>query len=250
MNTKLLVFDLDGTLLRSDSTLSERTHEALEQCRKKGIIIVIATARFLFKAQAYIDMIRPDYAILADGTLIFNGKELVDGCPLDLATTNQLIEALRGRENGADFVVCVGKDVWCSNREIVETRRFYMDMSEPIPYPAYKIASCFDTAEEAEALAKKYNCKLLSYRGESLYSFLNPRADKVSALEALGKRLGISLEEMVAFGDDKNDIEVLRKCGLGVAVGNAIPEVKQIAGLVVDTNDEDGVAKYIEEYLL
>ena len=62
--------------------------------------------------------------------------------------------------------------------------------------------------------------------------------------------MGITLEDVIAFGDDYNDIEMIKHCGLGIAMGNAIPQVKKVANAITVSNDADGVAKYIEEYIL
>nr|MBP3598099.1 HAD hydrolase family protein [Eubacterium sp.] len=67
---KAMILDLDGTLLHSDGSISAKTLDVLHECKDNGIIIVVATARFWFKAEKYVDMINPDYAILADGTQI------------------------------------------------------------------------------------------------------------------------------------------------------------------------------------
>ena len=73
---------------------------------------------------------------------------------------------------------------------------------------------------------------------------------KTTAIKALAETSGISLEDTVAFGDDLNDIEMLRLCGMGVAVANAIPEVREAAGEITLSNDEDGVAEWLAGHCL
>ena len=83
-----------------------------------------------------------------------------------------------------------------------------------------------------------------------IYLIMNKNATKLNALKTLCSNWGLGLKNAAAFGDDYNDIEMLKECGLGIAVGNAIKEVKEAADAVAQTNDNDGVAKYIENYLL
>ena len=89
-----------------------------------------------------------------------------------------------------------------------------------------------------------------SYRGENWYAFLPEGAGKVQAIRELAKILDISSDDIVAFGDDINDIEMLKMCGTGVAVTNAVPDVQAIADSVTLSNDEDGVAEWIIQNVL
>lgn len=104
--------------------------------------------------------------------------------------------------------------------------------------------------ETALEIANKNCCRLQSYRGENWYAFLPETAGKVQAVRESAKILNLSLNEIVAFGDDKNDMEMLRMCGIGVAVDNAISDVKDIADSVTLSNDEDGVAEWLEKNVL
>lgn len=97
--------------------------------------------------------------------------------------------------------------------------------------------------ETALEIANRNHCRLQSYRGENWYVFLPEKAGKVQAIRELARILDISLNEIVAFGDDKNDMEMLKMCGIGVAVNNAIPDVKEIADCITLSNDENGVAE-------
>jgi hypothetical protein len=77
---------------------------------------------------------------------------------------------------------------------------------------------------------------------------MHREAKKSKAVAALADNWGIRRSEIVAFGDDLNDVDMLKHCGVSVAMGNAVDEVKGIAAYICDTNENDGVAKWIEEY--
>lgn len=243
---KAIILDLDGTLLRSDKSISERTQKALQECKKQGIIVAVATARFWFKAEQFLKVIEPDYALLADGTQIYQGEEMIHGFLLDGLQSAGIINELRKTREDAEFVVSVGKMLLCSSKGIDENWRQTWDFKEIPREPVYKIAAVMDSREEAEKLAEKYDCRMYAYRGESLYSFSGKAAGKYQAVLALGNILGIDAKDMIAFGDDENDYEILKHCGRGIAVANAIPSVKEIANEITESNDDDGVAKYLE----
>ena len=121
----------------------------------------------------------------------------------------------------------------------------YYDYQKPLSYQANKIVAELPDYETARQIANKNHCRLQSYRGEKWYAFLPETAGKVQAIRELAKILDISLSEVVAFGDDKNDMEMLQICGTGVAVENAISDVKDVADSVTLSNDEDGVVEWL-----
>ncbi|MBR3824512.1 MAG: Cof-type HAD-IIB family hydrolase [Lachnospiraceae bacterium] len=247
-NPKAIILDLDGTLLRSDKSVSERTLKALEQCKNAGILVIVATARFWFKAEKYLEMIRPDYAILADGTQIYQNDEMIRGFSMNGQAVNGMIQALKKQEPSAEFVASTGKELLCSAPGISEQWRRSYAFEGDIKQPVYKIAAIMGVPGIAERLAEYYGCRLYSYRDENLYGFTAKEAGKYQAVCTLSKLLGIDLQDMVAFGDDENDYEILKYCGTGVAMANAIVQIREVADTITDSNDEDGVAAYLERY--
>lgn len=246
---KAIILDLDGTLLHSDGSVSEYTLKTLQECKKRGIVIAVATARFWFKAEKYLNMISPDYAILADGTQIYHNGEMIYGCAMNEMQSDGIISELLQKNTGNEFVASTGKKLFCSAEGIDEEWRVSRDFTKPLNCPAYKIAAILNTCEEAKTLAEKYDCRLYSYRGEDLYGFVSRKSGKYQAVLALGEILHISLEEMMAFGDDENDYEILQNVGKGVAVANAISMIRGIVDDITESNNDDGVAKYIEKEL-
>lgn len=250
MNTKMILTDLDRTLLRSDGSVSERTKQVLKRCQERGILVVIATARYWIGAERYIEEIQPDYEITTDGTLIHRHGEQIYSCNLDIESTNQIVQDLLARDSKTEITVAAGRRVFWNSNHISESEKLhkavYNDYQEPLSIPANKIVAELPDYETAAQIADKKRCRLQSYRGENWYAFLPETAGKVQAIRELAKLLDISVSDIAAFGDDINDIEMLRMCGMGVAVANAVAEVKDIADSVTLSNDEDGVAEWIE----
>lgn len=245
---KAIILDLDGTLLCTDKSVSQRTLKVIEQCKNAGILVIVATARFWFKAKKYLAMIRPDYAILADGTQIYQDDDMIRGFAMSEQAVNGVIQALKKQEPFSEFVASVGKELLCSASGIGEQWRKSYAFEEALSQPVFKIAAMLESAEVAEKLAEDYDCRLYSYRDENLYGFTAKEAGKYQAVRALSKFLGIDLQDMIAFGDDENDYEILKYCGTGVAMANAIPQIREVADTITDSNDEDGVAAYLERY--
>ena len=254
MNPKMILTDLDGTLICSDGSISERTKSILKRCQEKGIYVVIATARYWIGAERYIEEIQPDYEITTDGTLIHRYGEQIYSCNLETEDTNQIIQDILARDNTTEITVAAGRQVFWNSEHISESEKLhkavYYDYKKPLSCQANKIVVELPDYETALEIANKNNCRLQSYRGENWYAFLPKTAGKVQAIRELAKLLNISLNEIVAFGDDKNDMEMLKMCGTGVAVANAVSEVKDIADSITLSNDENGVAEWIAENVL
>ena len=102
----------------------------------------------------------------------------------------------------------------------------------------------------AREIAAKMNCKLQCYRGEKWYAFMPKKSGKTAAVQALTEISQIGPEDIAAFGDDLNDVEMLRLCGTGVAVANAMPQVLEAADEITLSNDDDGLAEWLADHCL
>lgn len=254
MDTKMILTDLDGTLLCSDGSISERTKFILKSCQDCGIYVVIATARYWIGAERYIEEIQPDYEITTDGTLIHRHGEQIYSCCLEPEDTNKIVQDILALDDKTEVTVAAGRQVLWNSKHISESEKLhkavYCDYRKPLSCQANKIVAELSDYETALEIANKNNCRLQSYRGENWYAFLPESAGKIQAIKELARILNISLNEIVAFGDDKNDIEMLKMCGTGVAVANAVPDVKDAADSIALSNDENGVAEWIAKNVL
>lgn len=254
MRAKMILTDLDHTLLRSDGSVSEYTKRILKKCQSCGILIVIATARYWIGAERYIEEIQPDYEITTDGTLIHQRGKEIYSCSMDITNANQIIRDLMEQNPDTEITVASGRRVFWNSRHISESEKLHKavfhDYKNPLSCQVNKIVAELPDSETATEIANKNHCHLQSYHGENWYAFLPENAGKIQAIRELTKSLDISFSEIVSFGDDTNDMEMLRICGTGVAVSNAVTDVKAIADCVTLSNDEDGVADWIEKNIL
>lgn len=256
-NIRLIVTDLDFTLLRSDQSISDYTAEVFHKCSEAGILTAFATARFIHGVQNFIDRIHPDYAVLNDGTMIYHKTSFLFGLPLDPQAVHGLITNLKKLDPDIQLSAAAQEIVYRNHHQSGYTNftpmSAFADFEQPFTDTIFKLVaspSRDEYKEEFPALAQKYGCKTFQYRGENRHAFLSEQAGKFAGIQKLANHLQIPLSQVAAFGDDRNDIEMIQNCGLGIAVSNAIPELKAAADAHTCSNDEDGVARYIEKYLL
>ena len=251
---RMILTDLDHTLLKQDGSVSGKTLQILTACRAKGIRFAIATARYWIGAERYIDLLNPDFEITTDGTLVHSHGQCIYSCAFSVSETNAIISGIAEAVPGAEITAACGKTVYWNSRHISESEKLhkavYCDYSSPLDAQANKIVAELPDESVAREIAAKTNSKLQCYRGEKWYAFMPAASGKTTAIRALAEISGISPEDTVAFGDDLNDIEMLRFCGTGIAVANAIPEVQEAADEITLSNDEDGVAKWLADHCL
>ena len=251
---RLILTDLDHTLLRQDGSISEETLRVIGECRAKGILFAIATARYWIGAEQYIEQLKPDYEITTDGTLVHSGNRCIYSCAFSVSDTNRIVRGITEAVPEAEITVAEGKTVYWNSRHISESAKLrkavYREYDSPLEVRANKIVAELPEEGIARRIAEQAQCKLQCYRGEKWYAFMPSGAGKTEAIRALEASSGISLADMAAFGDDLNDLEMLRICGKGVAVANAVPEVLKEADAVTLSNDEDGVAKWLRDCCL
>jgi len=248
---KLIVTDLDGTLLRTDKSVSRRTIQTLENCRSEGIKLAFATGRTA-SALSLAPMELFDGHAVANGAVATIGDTVVhrrlipweDARPFLVACHERGLH-ISSQLGGEDYSNFVMSDVWpeVTYFTIVDFKTHALDADKIITYNL--------THEDIDFIQKKlppHSYMVMAVDGLAMITHV--QAKKSYAINALCRHWGISPTETVAFGDDLNDIDMLECAGTGVAMGNALNEVKQAADDICKTNDEDGLAIWIEENIL
>lgn len=255
MEYQWMLFDLDGTLLRTDKTISARTLEALEQSRQQGWKIGVITSRAQQNCEGFLSALRPDALISSAGALIRLEESYIYKGEFSGEETWQVIQ--KAREIAGDLEITV---------DTLE-EHFWNYHTDPLTWdatwgsttyddfifwdqPSLKICLELFDEDQARRVAESFpDADMIKFSESSWYKLTKKEATKESAIDRLCTAAGISREQIIAFGDDLPDINMLKSCGCGVAMGNAIPEVRAAADLVIGTNDEDGIAVFIEELL-
>lgn len=255
MDIKMIVTDLDGTLLRSDKTISERTLCTFEKCRAQGIFICAATARSENSARKYLELLVPDIIISNGGAFARCCGEIIYESMLEPKTVQGIIAMCKRFQPYGEIAVEADNGYYWNYKKKPSADSdyayaVYSDFSD-FDRSAYKITAELENEEDMHRIAAEFQqCECLSFSGEIWRGFADKSADKVTALKKISERLGIHAENIAAFGDDFNDIGMLKYCGTGVAMGNAAEKTKHAANVICGTNDNDGLAKFIELNIL
>ena len=275
-NISLILSDLDGTLFRNDKSISDFTKQMIARAQASGILFGISTARASVNAVKFLDGIKPDVFISNGGGLVMCGSKKIYSCEFTPEETRSLIDAAfefcgapgAGLKNapadGLDNAAVAGlnnyvtisidneKGLYCnSTKELGDKFWTFTDFKD---FNGTCMKMCIET-QDREKVAKvasvigEDNVEYLPFSDIPWYKLSKRGATKEKAIEALCKSLNISPKNIAAFGDDFNDIGMLTLCGTGVAMSNAIKEVKDAANEVCLSNEEDGVAHWIEKLL-
>lgn len=254
---RLILMDLDGTLLRSDKSISPYTLKILKECQKAGMMIGFSTARGESNAKQYIEVAVPDLVISSGGALVKLHSKEIYACTLSERETNVLIETGKRVTNGACEITVDTRNghYWNYKEDPKQTAPdwgevIYTDYAD-FHEEALKVTVQLSDQEKAKVIADSItDCDFVKFSDCDWFKFSKAGATKKNAAERAGKYLGILPEEMIAFGDDYGDMEMLQFSGTGIAMGNAVEAVKKAADGVTDDNDHDGVARYLEAHCL
>ena len=251
---KLLLFDLDGTLLRSDKTISAKTQKMLQRCKQEGILIGVSTSRAEQNALSLIEIVQPDIIVSRGGALVKYNNEYIHKAEFCAEETANLIQMAR-RICGSDCEITI--DTIDSHYWNYKTDPKKQDQSwgesiytDFMDFEKSSLKMCVEIFEDSQAKQLQEmlkDCDCVRFSDGYWYKFTKKTATKENAIAKVCAVCGIKIEEITAFGDDYADIGMLKLCGKGIAMGNAIEEVKQNADLVIGSNDEDGIAAYLEQ---
>ncbi|MBW3092544.1 HAD hydrolase family protein [Bifidobacterium sp. 82T10] len=273
---RLVVADLDGTLLHGGATFEERyitdrSVETVERLHDAGYLFAIATARPVSTGLAFADRLPADAVIYLNGALIdfdpaHSDFDLLTGARPAAAghlekigfPSSRACEVCRGflHELPGLKVGIVMDDVRYTNFDVsvywkTQTWRLTDFSDGDVPDGIADKIIVFPDAEQWTRLETLVPDDFDVHVSEgTMWMLMSPLANKEHALRIVCDRLDVPLARTVAFGDDVIDIAMMREAGLGVAVANANPDVLSIADETCGANDDDGVARWIEERLL
>ena len=270
---KLIACDMDGTLLNSDKQLSEKNIEAVKRLKAAGVLFVIATGRHDSMIKPFLEELHIEMPVIScNGALVrepFHDK-LYSVTPIERDTALKVAEICRTR--GTDY------HIYCHNMIYGESLtgkiKYYYDLNQSLSerdqvefcidkdYKNFilnteeellKVLILSDNPDELSSIEKEINSEtgLTPFLSDNdLLDTMQNGITKAYALEQLINKLGISVEETAAIGDQFNDLDMIRFAGTGIAMANAVPAVKEAASFVTAaSNDESGVAEAIEKLL-
>ena len=268
MKKKVLVLDIDGTLTNSKKQVTERTREALDDIRRRGHIVVLASGRPTGGLRMITKAL--DFEQFGGYTISYNGACVTDTATGDAVFKNAVPDYVPAwmqqyaLEHGLGMCTYVGNVLLCGTKadrsieretELNEFSRMPVeDFTGYMKTDFYKVlltAPPTLAKEHETCLARRFMNRLSVYRSEPFFiEVMNRGVNKADAIAGLLERLGLEREDVIACGDGLNDLSMIKYAGLGVAMGNAQQAVKDAADIVTLTNDEDGIVPVIEKYIL
>lgn len=260
---RLIATDLDGTLLRSDKTVSPRVKAALQHARQLGIPAVIATARPPITARMFAELAGVDGVVIcANGAITYDlvASAVIAHRELDHEAARSVVAALRerlpgicfGAVQGEGFAADPGFAAVASRDEhgdqLNEMRVCEADLffDRPLTKLVIRHADHHPTALVAHVRELGLTGFEVNYSGAPFMEIVGGGVSKAQALAEFCAEQGIEAGEVIAFGDAPNDLPMLRWAGHGVAIGNRYPEVGAEANEVAPSSDEDGLATVLE----
>jgi Cof subfamily protein (haloacid dehalogenase superfamily) len=270
---KLLCIDMDGTLLSSNHGISERTLKAIKAASEKGVKIVVCTGRVFTSANFYSELIGVKAPVIASNgayirekdrdEVIYKGLLGIDNCKKVLAVCKK--HGLHAHFNTSNTIF-TEKIIYSSeyysklNKTLPEGSRINIELVENLEntFELHKneILKCItqdiddDKIQIAKAELQQIESLTVVSSFEKNFEVMNKGVSKGRATQILAEYYGIIREEIMCIGDNDNDISMIKFAGIGVAMGNGKASIKEIANFVTDTNDNHGVAKAIEKFIL
>ena len=270
---KMIAFDCDGTLLNDKKEMTEYTRNVLMQAIEQGIEVLAATGRPLTGLpKEVLELSGMRYAITSNGARIvyMERDTTIYEASLPVETAKQILDIFSQYDTYKE--VFLDGNGYGNASELAEIEKYVTHPSiatfireSRIPEPDIykkvendnvgidKVQALFKSKDEKE----KASCQIAKIPGVAATGAMENNIEvnafgvnKGAGILKLGEILGISREEIMAFGDGMNDLEMVREAGLGIAVENAVQPVKDVADYITVSNENDGVAKAIEKFAL
>lgn len=277
MKKTLYVSDMDGTLLNSQSIVSNTTSDIINNLSRQGALITVATARTPATVEPLLSQTQNNLpAIVMTGAALWDRNAMKYVAPqyLDLETVIEIKKRCNAH-NICPFIYTLKDsgflDVYyngivddnvnrfITEREMLTLKTFHINTGI-IPQNSLQNTILFFAMDEksriftlAEEINQNIDCSVSCYvdifgEDTGILEIFAPGVSKAQAVKSLAK--SINAERIVVFGDNLNDIPMMQIADVSVAVGNALDEVKNIADVVIDCNDCDAVAQYIQKDFL
>lgn len=271
-NYDLIAFDMDGTILTSNQTVSVHVQEAIAKAKEKGKTVIICTGRAPKELTEYdkVEFENIRYYVCENGALIYDSQKekVISARCIPEHLVRQVLEAAK-KEDCMVVMACSGQNT-LSEKDAVRMEYFHAErykklelltgkllediiesyMENPVPVEKINVYSASVEIRDRIMEHLKDLPITMVYAEETGFEVTQLHMSKAVGFTELCEYLKIPVERAIAVGDSDNDVEMLKVAGLSVAMGNAFDHVKEICHITVSDNDHDGCAEVIEKYLL
>ncbi|MBF2509623.1 Cof-type HAD-IIB family hydrolase [Listeria welshimeri] len=277
MTTQAIILDIDGTLLNDDKKISSETKKALITAQQNGVKLILASGRPTTGMHLYAEQLEMEKY---HGLLVsYNGAKVVD-CQTKEELFNQTLTIAEGKavlEHMKQFEVkvMIDKDDYMYVNNVYDCYITYKgeeiniiqyesrggnfklcekeDLAAFLDYRINKIL----TAGDPDYMQKNYQAMMAPFKNtlncvftaDFYFEFTAKNIDKAKALDTVLTPMGIHAENIIAFGDGHNDITMVKYAGTGIAMDNAVPELKAVANSITLSNNKDGIAHVLNNFI-
>lgn len=277
MTTQAIILDIDGTLLNDDKKISPETKKALITAQQNGVKLILASGRPTTGMHLYAEQLEME---TYHGLLVsYNGAKVVD-CQTKEELFNQTLTIAEGKavlEHMKQFEVkvMIDKDDYMYVNNVYDCYIPYKgeeiniiqyesrggnfklcekgDLAAFLDYRINKIL----TAGDPDYMQKNYQAMMAPFKNtlncvftaDFYFEFTAKNIDKAKALDTVLTPMGIHTENIIAFGDGHNDITMVKYAGTGIAMDNAVPELKAVANSITLSNNKDGIAQVLNNFI-
>ena len=276
MEVKAVFFDIDGTLVNDRKSVLKSTKEAIKIVKDQGVLVGVATGRGPFFVKDLMDDLNLDFAVTYNGQYIFNKERVLFASPIDKRSLRQVIAY--AKENRKEIAMGTRQDVIGSRimsfglsplSQLVSrfvpkfltrtvSHSFNRMVSKALPQkeddlldlinqPIYQVLMLM-TPEESNQAASEFEYLKFTRSNPFAADIINQGNSKLEGIRRVGKEYGFDLNQVMAFGDSDNDLEMLAGVGMSVAMGNGSSSVKEVAKHITTSNQEDGIHKALEHF--
>ena len=276
MEVKAVFFDIDGTLVNDRKSVLKSTKEAIKIVKNQGVLVGVATGRGPFFVKDLMDDLDLDFAVTYNGQYIFNKERVLFASPIDKRSLRQVIAY--AKENRKEIAMGTRQDVIGSRimsfglsplSQLVSrfvpkfltrtvSHSFNRMVSKALPQkeddlldlinqPIYQVLMLM-TPEESNQAASEFEYLKFTRSNPFAADIINQGNSKLEGIRRVGKEYGFDLNQVMAFGDSDNDLEMLAGVGMSVAMGNGSSSVKEVAKHITTSNQQDGIHKALEHF--
>jgi Cof subfamily protein (haloacid dehalogenase superfamily) len=264
---KAVFLDMDGTLLRSDHSVSDETIQTIQALTGKGVAVILVSARpfnAVLPTFRHIGLPASAPVITLNGSYIVENDTPVFQTMIPLETTVRVTEEVRPFKATITYYLqrewfSEIKDAWTDHEQKITDIPIQTgpigslvkdwQLRKTAPNKMMVMGEPDNIAHIQKHLRSLYNGRLNIYPSKETYlEVMDSRGSKSNAVKYISERLGLAPAEIIAMGDNYNDVEMIQFAGVGVAMGNAPDDIKAVADYVTDTNNNDGVRKAMEKF--
>jgi Cof subfamily protein (haloacid dehalogenase superfamily) len=245
LSNKLAVFDIDGTLLNRARNVLPSTLEAIQQLQSQGVHVAIATGRNYKMAKWVIEATNIHDYVVCTGSALYIADQLVDARTLDVGDVRRFMAYTQSL--GVNFMAESADELYAENADDPLLQRVLRGCRTTVlDAPGYglqhEIVQGLALLNEQQELAAP-DFKHLKFKRFSKYGVdvLPADVSKAGGIARLATHLNVDAQNVVAFGDNQNDKEMLSAAGIGIAMGHATSDVQAQADYVTDDCDNDGI---------